>query len=61
MTTPLQHITGPRLLLLDEQALKTIGIKMEYRVRTILQGIEELKLADFSVPRNLQEFKVGMA
>ena len=53
-----QHISGPRLLQLDETALVAIGIKDEYRRRTILYGIKELKDGEFNSPRNFQEFKV---
>ena len=54
-----QKITGPRLLLLNEKALETIGVHSEYRRQTILQAIQELKVQEYSTPRNFQEFKVG--
>ena len=54
----LQKITGPHLLLLNEKALEAIGVHSEYRRQTILQAIEELRVKEYSVPRNLYEFKV---
>ena len=53
-----QHITGLRLLKLDEDALKLIGIKDSFRQQSILYGIQELKEADFNTPRNFYEYKV---
>ena len=54
----LQKITGPHLLLLNEKALEAIGLHSEYRQQTILQAIQELRVKEYSVPRNLYEFKV---
>jgi hypothetical protein len=54
-----EHINGPRLLLLDEDSLKAIGIKDSYHQRSILYGIQELKSAEFNAPRNFYEFKAG--
>lgn len=56
--THTQHITGQRLLQLDEAALKAIGIKNEYRRHSILYAIQELRAAEYSAPRNFDEFKV---
>ena len=53
-----QHITGQRLLHLDEMALEAIGIKDEYRRQSILYGIQELRNDDYNTPRNFKEFKV---
>ena len=55
----MQHITGPRLLKLDEAALTAIGIQDDLRRQSILQGIRELKEAEFNTPRNFHEFKVS--
>ena len=55
---PTQKITGPHLLMLNEKALEAIGVHSEYRQQTILQAIEELKVKEYSAPRNLYEFKV---
>ena len=41
--------------------METIGIHSEYRRQTILQAIEELKVQEYSTPRNFQEFRVGAA
>ena len=54
----LQHINGQRLLQLDEAALKAIGVKNEYRRHSILYGIQELRDAEYSIPRTFDEFKV---
>ena len=46
------------MLLLNEKALEAIGVHSEYRRLTILQAIQELRVKEYSVPRNLYEFKV---
>ena len=53
-----QKITGPHLLMLNEKALEAIGVHSEYRRQTILQAVEELRVKEYSAPRNLYEFKV---
>ena len=58
--THTQHITGQRLLQLDEAALMAIEIKNGYRRQSILSAIEELREAEFSTPRNFREFKVNI-
>ena len=54
----LQKITGPQLLLLNEKALTMLGVSIEFRRQTILQAVQELRVREFSAPRNFPEFKV---
>lgn len=54
----LQKITGPQLLLLNEKALTMLGVDIEFRRQTILQAVQELRVREFSAPRNFPEFKV---
>lgn len=44
--------------MLNEKALEAIGVHSEYRRQTILQAVEELRVKEYSAPRNLYEFKV---
>ena len=54
----LQALTGPQLLLVDDQALFAFGVESEFRRQTILQAVVELKTLDYSTPKNFQQFKV---
>ena len=55
----LQVLTGPQLLLVDNQTLVELGIEQEFRIQTILEAIEQLKAEVNSQPQDFYEFKVS--
>ena len=55
----LQALTGPQLLLVDNQTLAEFGIEQEFRIQTILEAIEQLRTEVNNQPQDFYEFKVS--
>ena len=53
-----QALTGPQLLLVDDQTLVEFGVEQQFRRQTILQAVDQLRAEEFSQPLDFYQFKV---
>ncbi|XP_064406519.1 bifunctional apoptosis regulator-like isoform X2 [Halichondria panicea] len=54
-----QALTGPQLLLVDNEALEGFGIDQPFRRQTILQAVRSLQAQQFSSPLDFYQFKAA--